>query len=165
MPDKVFKCQAVSDGATFGPMVHCNDIAMPSVSLPLRYGHHVPSRLVIFYPSSSRMLAASQNTLVLGYIFIYYMTTRLNEDYKEIIFESAACLAARRLSRIFDKALLVLIGRLAAEEVGNTWLVHSNESRRKGELEEWEQYRFHHVSSSSISLDSSGSSKRSRRLW
>jgi hypothetical protein len=47
-----------------------------------------------------------------------------NEDYGEgaIMFESAAFLVARRLIRIFDKALLVLIGRLAADEVGKTWL-------------------------------------------
>jgi hypothetical protein len=45
-----------------------------------------------------------------------------NEDYEEptATLESAACLAARRLIRIFDKALLALIGRLAAEEVGKT---------------------------------------------
>lgn len=42
-----------------------------------------------------------------------------NKNYK---FRSAAHLTARRLSRIFAKALLVLIGRLVADEVGNTWL-------------------------------------------
>jgi hypothetical protein len=45
-----------------------------------------------------------------------------NEDYEEptATLESAACLVARRLVRILDKALLTLIGRLAAEEAGKT---------------------------------------------
>jgi hypothetical protein len=52
----------------------------------------------------------------------------LYDDYEETTFELAACLAAMRLRRIFDKVLLALIGRLAAEEVGNTWLGHKQQS-------------------------------------
>jgi hypothetical protein len=46
----------------------------------------------------------------------------LNDDYVEATVESksAAFLVTRRLVRIFDKALLTLIDRLAAEEVGKT---------------------------------------------
>jgi hypothetical protein len=66
------------------------------------------------------------------------------------------------LVRIFDKALLTLIDRLAAEEVGKTWLNTQQLARQNGE--EVQQYRFHHVNSSPTSLNSSGSSKRSRRL-
>lgn len=50
---------------------------------------------------------------------IFIFTTGY-KDYKGVAFKSAACLAARRLSRIFDKALLALTDRLAAEEVGKT---------------------------------------------
>jgi hypothetical protein len=39
-----------------------------------------------------------------------------------VTFESEVFLAARHLIRILDKALLALIGRLAAEDVGKTWL-------------------------------------------
>jgi len=44
------------------------------------------------------------------------------EDYEETTFEFAACFTTRHLCRIFDRALLALIGHLAAEEVGKTWL-------------------------------------------
>lgn len=51
----------------------------------------------------------------------------LYNDYEETMFELAACLAVMRLRRIFNKALFAEIGRLAAEEVGNTWLGHEQQ--------------------------------------
>lgn len=43
-------------------------------------------------------------------------------NYEEVTFGAVACLRAMRLCRILDKALLTLIGLLAAEEAGKTWL-------------------------------------------
>jgi len=54
--------------------------------------------------------------------FIYYRDMLFNEGYEETTFNGQVCLKARRLCRIFDNALLAVIGRLAAEEVGKTWL-------------------------------------------
>jgi hypothetical protein len=51
---------------------------------------------------------------------VKFVFTTGHKNYEGIVFKSAACLAARRLSRIFDKALLALTNRLAAEEVGKT---------------------------------------------
>jgi hypothetical protein len=43
-------------------------------------------------------------------------------NYEEATFGAVACLRAMRFCRILDKALLALIGLLAAEEAGKTWL-------------------------------------------
>jgi len=53
---------------------------------------------------------------------MYYMGTCLNKDYEETTSIFKVRFTARHFCRIFDKALLALIGRLAADEVGKTCL-------------------------------------------
>lgn len=45
-----------------------------------------------------------------------------NKGYVETTFRFEVCFNARRFCRIFDNALLAVMLRLAAEEVGKTWL-------------------------------------------
>lgn len=53
---------------------------------------------------------------------MYYVDICLNKDYEETTPVFEVRFAARRFCRIFDKALLALIGRLAADDVGKTCL-------------------------------------------
>lgn len=64
-----------------------------------------------------------------------------------------ACLRASRFRRMLDNALLELIGLLAAEEVGKTWLskLRHNVSLGNMMVNDVTAYRFHQVSSSSTS--------------
>lgn len=72
--------------------------------------------------SAGFVVITQHEKLKMSWDFIYYMDMLFNKGYEETTSSGRVSLKARRLCRIFDNALLAVIGRLAAEAVGKTWL-------------------------------------------